>query len=157
MTAAIAPARPLKANLHLVSKEWFQVALVTYLLLTLAETIQEGFVSNFFNLNYLLAVVLLTGVAMVITEPAEGGLKQAAARAGESVTRLTHTAVRSATTRPAVDTFRAVPHTAAIDLSHAAVTPPTQPPASAATAPSPAQSTAMPAARTSRPAKRLHL
>jgi hypothetical protein len=54
-----------------VSKEFFQVLLATYLLLTLTEIYREGFVSNFFNTNYLLLVVLISGVAMVLTEPAE--------------------------------------------------------------------------------------
>jgi regulator of PEP synthase PpsR (kinase-PPPase family) len=54
--------------INIASKEFFQAALVTYLLLTLAETVKEGVVSNFFNMNYLLLLVLVTGVAMVLTE-----------------------------------------------------------------------------------------
>jgi hypothetical protein len=61
----------IKNNINIVGREFFQVFLVTYLLLTLAETWRQGFVSNFFNMNWLLLVVLVSGVAMVLTEPAE--------------------------------------------------------------------------------------
>jgi hypothetical protein len=68
-----APLEPPRAawarSVYIVAREFFQVSLVTYLLLTLAETLKTGFVSNFFNLNYLLIIVLVTGVAMVLTEP----------------------------------------------------------------------------------------
>lgn len=60
-----------KQNMNIASREFFQTSLVTYLLLTLAETLSEGFVSNFFNMNYLLLVVLVTGVVMVLTEAPE--------------------------------------------------------------------------------------
>lgn len=56
-----------KLKTHLVIEEIFQFSLVTYLLLLLAETLQEGFVSYFFNLNILLGVVLVTGIVMVFT------------------------------------------------------------------------------------------
>jgi hypothetical protein len=59
----------IKTTTNIAGREIFQVALVTYLLLTLAETLKEGFVSNFFNMNYLLLVVFVTGLAMVLTEP----------------------------------------------------------------------------------------
>jgi hypothetical protein len=58
----------IKNAVNISSREFFQVFLVTYLLLTLAETFREGFVSNFFNINYLLLIVLVSGVAMVLTE-----------------------------------------------------------------------------------------
>jgi hypothetical protein len=61
--------------INVVTKEFFQVFLVTYLLLTLAETYREGFVSNFFNINYLLAVVLVSGLAMVLTETEQKQVK----------------------------------------------------------------------------------
>jgi hypothetical protein len=62
--------------------------LVTYLLLTLAETYREGFVSNFFNINYLLAVVLFSGVAMVLTE-SELTVKKFRKRVSKAVIILT--------------------------------------------------------------------
>jgi hypothetical protein len=77
----------LKENTNVVAKEFFQVSLVTYLLLTLAETLKEGFVSNFFNMNYLLVVVLVTGVGMVLTEPPEGAVRQAIETTGRAVAK----------------------------------------------------------------------
>jgi hypothetical protein len=71
-----------------ISREFFQVFLVTYLLLTLAETFREGFVSNFFNINYLLAVVLISGVAMVLTE-SELTVKKFRKRVSKAVIILT--------------------------------------------------------------------
>jgi hypothetical protein len=65
----------IKNAVNVSSREFFQVFLVTYLLLTLAETYREGFVSNFFNINYLLAVVLVSGVAMVLTETEQKQVK----------------------------------------------------------------------------------
>ena len=64
-------ARINRITVHIVAREFFQVSLVTYLLLTLAETLDTGFVSNFFNLNWLLLVVMATGVAMVLSEERE--------------------------------------------------------------------------------------
>jgi hypothetical protein len=80
-------ATALKDNTNIVAKEFFQVSLVTYLLLTLAETVHEGFVSNFFNMNYLLMVVLITGVAMVLTEPPEGAVRQVLEQTGRAVAK----------------------------------------------------------------------
>ena len=65
----------LKSLSNIISKEFFQMALVSYLLLTLAETLRQGFVSNFFNMNYLLVVVLCTGVIMVLSETQEQLIK----------------------------------------------------------------------------------
>src|SRR5947207_669165 len=56
-----------QAKVHLLSEEFFQYSLITYLILLLAETLKEGFVSFFFNLNILLVVVLVSGVVMVLT------------------------------------------------------------------------------------------
>ncbi|MDP3941662.1 MAG: hypothetical protein Q8Q49_05130 [bacterium] len=57
-----------KAKIHLVSKEFFQYSLTTYLLLLLAETLKEGFVSYFFNLNILLGIVIISGIVMAIMQ-----------------------------------------------------------------------------------------
>lgn len=56
-----------KIKIHLISKEFFQYSLVTYLILLLAETLKQGIVSFFFNLNILLGIVLISGVVMVLT------------------------------------------------------------------------------------------
>jgi len=56
-----------KPKLHILLEELFQFSLITYLILLLAETLQTGFVSYFFNLNILLGVVLVSGILMVLT------------------------------------------------------------------------------------------
>ncbi|SRR6266403_2262056 len=56
-----------KPKLHIIAEEFFQFSLITYLILFLTETLQTGFVSNFFNLNILLEIVLASGVIMVLT------------------------------------------------------------------------------------------
>src|SRR5260370_11358997 len=58
-----------KFRVHLIAQEFFQYSLITYLILLLAETLKEGFVSSFFNFNILLWIVLLRGVCMVVTNP----------------------------------------------------------------------------------------
>lgn len=61
----------LKDKLHITSREFFQTQFFAYLILAVAETIKKGMVSNFFNMNYLLAVILILGVIMVATEKEE--------------------------------------------------------------------------------------
>lgn len=61
------PKNAIVKTLNIITKEIFQVSLITYLILLLAETVQEGFVSYFFNLNILLALVLVSGIIMTIT------------------------------------------------------------------------------------------
>lgn len=85
----------LKAATNIVTKEFFQATLVTYLLLTLAETLKEGFVSNFFNMNYLLVAVLVSGVAMVLSETPER-VKNVSKRVSSSVIRLAVISARRA-------------------------------------------------------------
>jgi uncharacterized membrane protein len=46
----------------------FQSLLVTYLLLLLIEQIQKGFVTTYFNLNYLLIIVIIAGILSVFSE-----------------------------------------------------------------------------------------
>ncbi len=57
-----------KVRIHFIAKEMFQYSLITYLLLLLAETLKQGLVSFFFNLNILLVVVLFSGIIMVLTQ-----------------------------------------------------------------------------------------
>jgi hypothetical protein len=56
-----------KLKLYLVAEELFQFLLVTYLVLLLIETLQEGFVSYFFNLHLLLIPIILNSLIIVIT------------------------------------------------------------------------------------------
>ena len=46
----------------------FQILLVTYLLLLLIEQIWTGIVSVYFNLNYLLIIVIVSGILDVFSE-----------------------------------------------------------------------------------------
>jgi hypothetical protein len=57
-------------NAELVS-HIFQTLLVTYLILLLTEQIYTGFVSVYLNLNYLLALVIATGILDIFTEKKE--------------------------------------------------------------------------------------
>lgn len=52
---------------NIIAQELFQISLFTYLALIIMETVKEGFVSYFFNPNYLLAVVLISGICAIIT------------------------------------------------------------------------------------------
>lgn len=56
-----------KLKIHLITEELFQFTLGTYLVLLLIETLQEGFVSYFFNLHLLLFVIILNGLVVVMT------------------------------------------------------------------------------------------
>lgn len=58
----------LRNKLYIMGSELFQAVLVTYMLLTVAETLRVGTVSNFLNMNYLLIVVLVAGIVMVSAE-----------------------------------------------------------------------------------------
>ena len=54
-----------------MNRDVFTVSLVLYLVLTVIEQLSYGFVSFFFDMNILLAVVLVTGALLAVT----GGLK----------------------------------------------------------------------------------
>jgi hypothetical protein len=56
-----------KTYTGVISKDLFQVSLVTYLILLLLETIKTGFVTFFFDLNILLWITLVSGILMVLT------------------------------------------------------------------------------------------
>lgn len=62
--------RFLRWGLELV-QEVFLILLMTFLLLILAETIFEGSVSHYINLDYLLIIVIVVGVAAVLTTPSK--------------------------------------------------------------------------------------
>jgi predicted membrane channel-forming protein YqfA (hemolysin III family) len=50
-----------------LNHEFFSTLLVTFLLLLLAETIWEGSVSMYMNINYLLIIVIISGAISVLT------------------------------------------------------------------------------------------
>ena len=56
-----------KIKIHVFAQAFFQYLLITYLILLLIETLKEGFVSFFFNLNILLVVILINGFIIVLT------------------------------------------------------------------------------------------
>jgi len=56
-----------RVKIYIIAKEFFHYSLFTYLLILIAETIKEGIVSYFFNINILLIVVVLSGFVMTIT------------------------------------------------------------------------------------------
>src|SRR5690348_15382582 len=58
----------MRNKIAIVTKELFQVSLITYLVLLIVETIKVNFVSFFFNLNILLGLVLVSGIVMVLAE-----------------------------------------------------------------------------------------
>lgn len=57
-----------KGKTAVIINHLFQVLLVTYLILLLAEELWTGSVSNYLNINYLLAMVILLGVLDVFSE-----------------------------------------------------------------------------------------
>ncbi len=58
----------LKGKTAFLVNHLFQTLLVTYLLLLLLEQIWQGSVSTYFNLNYLLVIVILAGILDVFSE-----------------------------------------------------------------------------------------
>ena len=54
----------------------FQTLLITYLLLLLVEEIWKGIISNYLNLNYLLIIVMITGILDVFSEHKERMIKE---------------------------------------------------------------------------------
>jgi Na+/citrate or Na+/malate symporter len=59
-----------------LNQEFFSTLLITYLLLLLAETIWEGRVSAFMNINYLLIIIIISGAISVLTEKEEEKTEQ---------------------------------------------------------------------------------
>ena len=58
----------LKGNTASLVNHLFQTLLVTYLILLLLEQIWAGFVSTYLDLNYLLVIVIITGILDVFSE-----------------------------------------------------------------------------------------
>ena len=58
-----------KDKIGIISEEVFQFSLITYLILLIAETVREGFVTFFFDLRYLLIVILISGIFMSFLAP----------------------------------------------------------------------------------------
>lgn len=54
-------------NAHLIN-HLFQNLLIVYLILLLIEQISPGFVSQYLNLNYLLIIVIISGILDVFSE-----------------------------------------------------------------------------------------
>lgn len=56
----------IKHYIHIIARELCYISLALFLLLFLAETTKEGFVSYFFSVNILLFIVLGCGILMVL-------------------------------------------------------------------------------------------
>lgn len=52
-----------------IVNEIFTMALITYLLFYLIEDFNNGFIINYFNLNILLIITIISGILMVLTVP----------------------------------------------------------------------------------------
>lgn len=59
----------MKTRLNIIFEQIFQISLLTYLFLLLAETVKTGFASYFFNLNILLVIVLASGILSIVPLP----------------------------------------------------------------------------------------
>ncbi len=57
-----------REEIYLMSREFFKITLITYILLSVAEFVFPGSVSNFFNKNMLLILVICTGILMIFTQ-----------------------------------------------------------------------------------------
>lgn len=68
--------RGLREDVHLllsVISDLFAVSFCTYAVLAVIETIDKGWVSNFFDLDILLGVMLASGVITLLRYPSGGG------------------------------------------------------------------------------------
>jgi hypothetical protein len=55
-----------KQRLYLLSTEVFQVSLLVYLIILLVENFQKGIISDFLNLNWILGIVIISGIIMIL-------------------------------------------------------------------------------------------
>ncbi len=58
-----------KNNLKIIFNEIFQISLSGYLIFIVIELLKEGFITNFFNINFLLLTVVVSGIGMSILGP----------------------------------------------------------------------------------------
>jgi hypothetical protein len=56
----------MKEKINIVITEVFHVSLITYVLFLLVEIVYEDFIRFFFNLNILLGIVLVSGIASTL-------------------------------------------------------------------------------------------
>lgn len=54
--------------LNFMSTEIFQVSFFIYLTILLAENFKKGIISDFLNLNWVLVIVILSGILMVLCD-----------------------------------------------------------------------------------------
>jgi len=57
-----------KIKVHIIAQELFQFSLIIYLILVLLESLKQGFVSTYFNLNIIFGILLISGLCMVLTD-----------------------------------------------------------------------------------------
>jgi peptidoglycan/LPS O-acetylase OafA/YrhL len=58
-----------------LAKDVFGVSLVSYLVFFLIDQIKQGFVSDFFNLNYILGVAVVSGIISAFSKEKEKEVK----------------------------------------------------------------------------------
>jgi hypothetical protein len=80
-----------REDINKISIEFFTVSAITYLLLTIAETLRPGTISNFFDLNWLLLIMVITGAAMVLTSQATAKNNVGTAKLHKNVHKTFHT------------------------------------------------------------------
>ena len=55
-----------KNSIGIIFEEAFKVFFVGYLLFLIIETLKSGFITNFFNINIILLLVLVTGIGRIL-------------------------------------------------------------------------------------------
>jgi hypothetical protein len=60
----------------IAGREIFQISLVTYLILLILETIRTGIITHFININYIIPVIILSGIMMTLWDKEEYHLQK---------------------------------------------------------------------------------
>ncbi len=55
-----------KRSIYVIIAEIFKVSLLTYFILFIVEEFNEGIISNYFNLNILLTIIVVAGIGTVL-------------------------------------------------------------------------------------------
>lgn len=56
----------IKRSIYSILAEIFKVSLLTYFILLIVEEFNEGMISNYFNLNILLTIIIVSGISSVL-------------------------------------------------------------------------------------------
>jgi len=58
----------IKRSIYEIIAEIFKVSLLTYFILFIIEEFNKGIISNYFNFNILLTIIVVTGIATVLLD-----------------------------------------------------------------------------------------